>query len=73
MTLRWARRSKRLPVVLTKPEVQRVLREFDGAYSLIPQLLYGSGLRMFVCLRLRVQDLDCSPLRNPRARRQRQQ
>ena len=53
-----ARRSKRLPVVLTKPEVQIVLREFDGTYSLMAQLLYGSGLRLLECLRLRVKDLD---------------
>ena len=53
-----ARRSKRLPVVLTKPEVQSVLKEFDGTYSLMAQLLYGSGLRLLECLRLRVKDLD---------------
>ena len=53
-----ARRSKRLPVVLTKPEVQLVLREFEGTYGLMAQLLYGAGLRLLECLRLRVKDLD---------------
>ena len=55
-----ARRSKRLPVVLTKPEVQLVLSEFDGRYGLMAQLLYGSGLRLLECLRLRVNDLNFS-------------
>ena len=55
-----ARRPKRLPVVLTKPEVQLVLDRLDGTYRLIAQILYGSGLRMFECLNLRVKDLDFS-------------
>lgn len=53
-----AKRPKRLPVVLTKPEVQLVHRELDGTYKLIAQLLYGSGLRLLESLRLRVKDLD---------------
>ena len=53
-----ARRSKRLPVVLSKPEVQLFLREFDGTYGLMAQLLYGSGLRLLECLRLPVKVLD---------------
>jgi integron integrase len=53
-----AQRPKRLPVVLTKPEVQLVLRQLDGTYQLIAQLLYGSGLRLLESLRLRVKDLD---------------
>ena len=53
-----ARRPKRLPVVLTKREVQLVLDRLDGTYRLIAQILYGSGLRMFECLNLRVKDLD---------------
>jgi integrase len=55
-----ARRPRRLPVVLTPPEVQLVLNQLDGTYLLIAQILYGSGLRMFECLRLRVKDLDFS-------------
>ncbi len=53
-----ANRPRRLPVVLTKPEVWRVLDELPGTYQLIGQLLYGSGLRLLECLRLRVKDVD---------------
>ena len=53
-----AKRPKRLPVVLTRNEVHRVLAELDGAYRLVGQLLYGSGLRLLECLRLRIKDLD---------------
>ena len=53
-----AQRPKRLPGVLTKPEVQLVLRQLDGTYQPIAQLLYGSGLRLLESLRLRVKDLD---------------
>src|SRR5689334_7841532 len=53
-----ALRPKRLPVVLTREEVDRVLAELRDPYRLIAQLLYGSGLRLLEALRLRVQDLD---------------
>ncbi len=53
-----AQRPKRLPVVLTKPEVQQVIQQLDGDYQLIAQLLYGCGLRLLESLRLRVKDLD---------------
>ena len=53
-----AKRPKRLPVVLTKPEVQSVLVRLDGTYRLVAHLLYGSGLRLLESLRLRVKDLD---------------
>jgi integron integrase len=53
-----AARPKRLPVVLTRDEVRRVLAELDGTYLLMARLLYGSGLRLLECLRLRVKDLD---------------
>jgi integron integrase len=51
-------RPKRLPVVLTRGEVDRVLAELHNPYRLIAQLLYGSGLRLLEALHLRVQDLD---------------
>ena len=50
--------AKRLPVVLTKPEVRLVLAQLSGTYLLIARLLYGAGLRLLECLRLRVKDLD---------------
>jgi integron integrase len=51
-------RPKRLPVVLTREEVARVLGQLDGAYRLIAQVQYGAGLRLLECLRLRIKDLD---------------
>jgi integron integrase len=53
-----ANRPKRLPVVLTPDQVQRVLVQLEGTYRLMVALLYGSGLRLIECLRLRVQDID---------------
>jgi integron integrase len=53
-----ARRPKRLPVVLSRDEVRRVLNELEGGYRIIGLLLYGAGLRLLECLRLRVKDVD---------------
>jgi integron integrase len=53
-----AKKSARLPVVLTVKEVQALLAELRDVYWLIGSLLYGSGLRLMECLRLRVKDLD---------------
>ena len=53
-----AKRPKRLPVVLTREEVERVLSRMNGTYRLVGMLLYGSGLRLREALRLRVKDLD---------------
>ena len=53
-----ARRPQRLPLVLSQAETRAVLAQLDGVYGLIGNLLYGSGLRLMECLRLRVQDLD---------------
>lgn len=53
-----ARRPSRVPVVMTRDEVKTVLAEMDGEYWLMASLLYGSGLRLMECLRLRVQDID---------------
>lgn len=50
--------SRHLPVVLTRDEVARTLAEMTGTYRLIGRLLYGAGLRLLECLRLRVKDLD---------------
>lgn len=55
-----ARKPNRLPVVLTREEVRAVLGEMHGQSWLMASLLYGSGLRLSECLRLRVQDLDLS-------------
>lgn len=53
-----AKRPRRLPVVLGKGEVSRLLRELAGREWLMASLLYGSGLRLMECLRLRVKDVD---------------
>ncbi len=53
-----ARKSHHLPVVMTREEVRAVLRELEGDAWLMASLLYGSGLRLSECLRLRVQDVD---------------
>jgi integron integrase len=52
------RKPRRLPVVLTRTETRAVLAQLSGVYWLIGNLLYGSGLRLMECLRLRVQDID---------------
>ncbi len=51
--------EKKLPVVLTRDEVRRFVQHIDPRYKLHIQLLYGSGLRIMECLRLRIQDIDC--------------
>jgi len=53
-----AKTPKRMPVVLTQSEVQALLARLDGTMWLIASLLYGSGLRVMECLRLRVKDVD---------------
>ena len=53
-----AKRPKRLPVVLTRNEVNGVLDQLSGTYAIMAGLLYGSGLRLMECLRLRVKDID---------------
>jgi integron integrase len=53
-----ARKSRRLPTVLTQDEVKAVLAQLDGDTWLMAALMYGAGLRLMECLRLRVQDID---------------
>ena len=53
-----ARMPARVPVVLPRQDVQRLLEELHGELHLIAQLLYGSGLRLMEALRLRVKDID---------------
>ncbi len=55
-----AKRSRRLPVVLTKEEVKRVLSCITGTPWVMAMLLYGAGLRVMECCRLRVKDIDFS-------------
>jgi len=53
-----AKRHTRPPVVMTKNEVQRVFTQMQRNHLLMAKMLYGSGLRLMECIRLRVQDLD---------------
>ena len=53
-----AKRGARLPVVLSVDEVQRLLSCLSGRNLLIAELLYGAGLRLMECARLRIQDVD---------------
>ena len=55
-----AKAQARLPVVLTRDEVRRLFNHLDGQYWLMAGLLYGSGLRLMECIRLRVKDIDLS-------------
>jgi len=57
-----ASRLPRTPTVLSRQEVERVLGQLHGTRWLIASLLYGSGLRVLECLRLRVKDVDFSYL-----------
>ncbi len=54
----WAKKSKKLPVVFNTTEVKCVLGKLNGVYALMGRLLYGSGLRLSECLRLRIKDID---------------
>ena len=53
-----ARKSQHVPTVLTPDEAQRVIGLIPGVYQLMARLLYGSGLRLMECIRLRVKDID---------------
>ena len=53
-----AKRPVRLPVVLTQAETRALLARLDGRYGLMASLLYGSGMRLMECVRLRVKDVD---------------
>jgi integron integrase len=53
-----AKRSARLPVVLTRDEVHKIFAHLHGTPRLMAGLLYGSGLRLMECVRLRVKDID---------------
>jgi integron integrase len=53
-----AKRPRRLPVVLSRGEVHALLGEMQGIQWLMASLLYGTGMRLMECVRLRVQDID---------------
>jgi integron integrase len=53
-----AKKPQRLPTVLTEEEARRVLGHLDGVTWLMASLLYGTGMRLMECVRLRVKDVD---------------
>ncbi|NNJ70835.1 MAG: integron integrase [Kiritimatiellales bacterium] len=53
-----SKKRRKPPTVLTQKEVQQILRSMEGTHRVMAQLLYGCGLRLMECIRLRIQDLD---------------
>jgi integron integrase len=53
-----AKRPKRLPTVMTREEVGKVIGSLEGTHQLMAKLLYGSGLRLMECVRIWVKDID---------------
>jgi len=53
-----AKRPERLPVVLSRDEIGQILTRLPGSLRLMAALMYGSGLRLLECARLRVKDID---------------
>lgn len=53
-----AKKPSRLPVVFTRNEVKRLLAQLDGTLWLMASLIYGSGMWLMECVRLRVMDVD---------------
>ncbi|MBV1789235.1 integron integrase [Marinobacterium sp. D7] len=53
-----SKRQRRLPVVMTRGEIQALLSQLDGRNELMASLLYGTGMRLMEVIRLRVKDLD---------------
>jgi site-specific recombinase XerD len=66
-----AKKPQRVPTVLTKEEVRRVLTTMSGPPQMMAKLLYGSGLRLLECLRLRGAGFGFCPTPNHGPRRQR--
>ena len=56
--IHWAKKPKKIPVVFSKTEVQKVLENLSGIHWIMAMLLYGSGLRLNEGLQLRVKDID---------------
>lgn len=55
-----AKQREKVPVVLTHDEVRRVFQHLEGTHLLMARLLYGTGMRLMECLRLRIKDIDFS-------------
>ena len=53
-----AKRSQRLPTVLSRPEVAALFEHLTGTHRLMAQLMYGTGMRLMECIQLRAKDID---------------
>ena len=53
-----AKRGEKIPLVFSKNEIRKLLANLEGTYWIMAHLLYGAGLRLMECLRLRVKDID---------------
>lgn len=62
MDIARAKKSEYLPEVMTKEETQAVLNQMTGVYQLMAEIIYGGGLRLMECLRLRVKEIDTNRL-----------
>lgn len=58
LKLTWAKKGKKLPVVFSRIEVGKIISKLSGINWIMVNLLYGSGLRLMECVRLRVKDID---------------
>jgi integron integrase len=56
--LKRPKRARRVPVILTRDEVRLILRHMEGTPALMSQLMYGTGMRLMECARLRIKDVD---------------
>lgn len=57
-----AKKEKHLPTILTEDEVARLMEQMSGQYRIMAEIMYGGGLRLMECLRLRVKDVDLNNL-----------
>jgi integron integrase len=53
-----AKKPKKMPTVMTRSEISKVLKGMSGVHKLMAMMIYGSGLRLMECIRLRVKDID---------------
>lgn len=53
-----AKKPKRLPVVFSRTEVSRLIARLEGTHALMARLMYGTGMRLMECVRLRIKDVD---------------
>lgn len=58
LSLIWAKKPQKIPVVLTRDEIKSLITFLNDEYKLMALIMYGSGLRLLECLRLRIKDID---------------